>query len=85
MIEFSQDPPGSLPVDSNKDLRQIDPRNVCLVFLCVLIVSEGPELFRKVRADAGIHFRLVSSKSDPGRPDYDPLNKCLINEVLSKK
>ena len=39
-----------------------------LVFLGFLVVFE----FRKVREGAGIHFHQVSSKSDSGRPSYDP-------------
>ena len=36
------------------------------------IVFEVPGRFRKVREDAGIHVQLVSSKSEPGGPSYDP-------------
>ena len=103
--KFSQDSPGSLPVDSfppsNSQLRRPSASNCIIsiissnhkmsyfstiitkcVFSWVLLffvlfsyfpfwdpmVSEGSELFRKVREDAGIRLHLVSSKSDHGIP-----------------
>ena len=37
----------------------------------IMVVSQGPGLFREVRQTGRIHFHRVSSKSDHGRPSYD--------------
>ena len=45
------------------------------MFFVLFAVHEVPELFRKVREGAAVHFHLVSSKSEPGCPSYDQKNK----------
>ena len=43
----------------------------------VVVVSEGPGLFGKVRGTGRTHFQRVSSKSDHGRSRNDEIN-CQI-------